>query len=596
MKLSKIYSNYPKVFLPINFNDGLNVVFGKVLHPTNNLKDSHNLGKSTLIELIDFLLLKENLTTHFLEVNKIRFTNHVFFLEIQLAEGEYVTVRRSVDSSSKIAFKKHTEKDQNFCDLSDGQWDNSNVPIATAQGMLDGYLALDAIGKWSYRKGVSYFLRTQADYLDVFQIAKYAKGRHSEWKPYLSKLLGFNDALVIDKYDLEEQIKSLEANLAALNTNLTEGDYDPIRGKIEIKDEEVQKVETQLDSFNFSEEELKLNKQLVERIEVQISAKNEALYNLGYEISQIEKSLSVKFDFNVEEMVEIFNEAQIYFPDKLKKEYSDLVSFNKQITKERTSYLKTRLGDLRQQELALFGELKSLNTSRQNNLSILKELDSLTKFKQLQKLLAQEQATLNMLNVELEMVKQIIKVNNLIRDNKKKLEKVVDELRAEEQKDNPVRREIRLAFCAIIKSVLNVNALLAASINSSGNIDFRAAILEGDDASKATSQDRGTSYKKLLCAAFDLAVLRAYATKKFFHFVYHDGVLEGLDDRKKVCLLENIRKYCSDYGIQYILTAIDSDLPRDPVQHNKLEFAPGEIVLELNDGGDDGRLFRMPKF
>lgn len=595
MKLSKIYSNQPKVFLPISFHEGLNVVFGRVLHPTDKQKDSHNLGKSTLVDLIDFLLLKESLTSHFLELNRIRFTNYVFYLEIKIAENEFITIRRSVDSSSKIAFKKHSEKWQDFRELPEPQWDNVNIPIATALKMLDGHLDLDAIGKWSYRQGVSYFLRTQADYLDVFQIAKYAKGRHSEWKPYLSKLLGFNDALVIEKYDLEEQIKSLESNLAALNTNLTEDDYDPIRGKIEIKTEEVQKVAQRLDSFNFNEEELKLNKELVGRIEVQISSCNESLYNLHYEISQIEKSLDIKFDFNVEEMVEIFDEAKIYFPDKLKKEYSDLVLFNKQITKERTAYLKVRLTELRQIEAKLLAELKTLNASRQNNLSVLRELDSLTKFKQLQKMLASEQAALNMLNAELEMVKRIIQINNLIRGNEKKLLKIVEELRAEEQNDNPIRKEIRLSFSAIIYSVLNVHALLAAAINAQGNIDFKATILEGNDSSKTTSQDKGTSYKKLLCAAFDLAVLRAYATRKFFHFVYHDGVLEGLDDRKKICLLENIRKYCAEYKIQYILTSIDSDLPRD-TEGNKIEFAPEEIVLELNDGGDDGRLFKMQKF
>lgn len=596
MKLSKIYSNQSKLFPPINFHDGLNVIFGKVLHPTNNLKDSHNLGKSTLIELIDFLLLKETLTNHFLTVNHTQFVDFVFYLELQTDDNQFLTIRRSVEAASRICFKKHLARGQDFSTLDDNSWDGVNVPIETAVKTLDGYLNLDVIGKWSYRKGVSYFLRTQADYLDVFQIAKYNKGRDAEWKPYLAKLLGFDDESVSKKYDLEEQIKLLEGQRAALNTNLKEDDYDNIRGQIEIKEEEVKKAAEKLDSFNFNEQELKLNRELVREIETKIAAANDALYNLGYELSQIEKALDTKLEFNLKEITGLFEEAKIYFPNELKKDYSDLLAFNKQITKERRGHLKNRLVDLRLQEKELLDSLQKLNATRQTNLSILRELDSLTKFKQLQKLLAQEQAGLNMLSSRLDMVKQLIRIGNAIRISQKELVKVMDELRVEQLKESPVRKEIRLAFSEIIKSVLNVSALLSASINSSGNIDFKATIMESDDVSKATSQDRGTSYKKLLCAAFDLSVLRAYANKRFFHFVYHDGILEALDDRKKMCLLSVIRKYCADYRIQYILTAIDSDLPRDTATGQKIAFPTEEIALELNDSGDTGRLFKMPKF
>ena len=41
----------------------------------------------------------------------------------------------------------------------------------------------------------------------------------------------------------------------------------------------------------------------------------------------------------------------------------------------------------------------------------------------------------------------------------------------------------------------------------------------------ATSEGKGTSYKKMLCAAFDMAVLETYADKSFYRFVYHDGIL-----------------------------------------------------------------------
>ena len=101
----------------------------------------------------------------------------------------------------------------------------------------------------------------------------------------------------------------------------------------------------------------------------------------------------------------------------------------------------------------------------------------------------------------------------------------------------------------------------------------------------------GHTYKKLLCIAFDLAVLRAHLNDKFPHFVFHDGVFESLDKRKKENLLSTLRQY-SEMGIQSIITLIDSDLPERGDEEEPV-FNEDEVVLRLHDEGDQGRLFRM---
>ncbi len=89
----------------------------------------------------------------------------------------------------------------------------------------------------------------------------------------------------------------------------------------------------------------------------------------------------------------------------------------------------------------------------------------------------------------------------------------------------------------------------------------------------------------------DLAVLRAHLEVEFPRFVFHDGVLESLDDRKKENLLVVIREY-DDLGLQPIITLIDSDLPLRAGDENAV-FEDDEIVLLLHDEGADGRLFKM---
>jgi uncharacterized protein YydD (DUF2326 family) len=140
--------------------------------------------------------------------------------------------------------------------------------------------------------------------------------------------------------------------------------------------------------------------------------------------------------------------------------------------------------------------------------------------------------------------------------------------------------------------VIDRKALLSVLVNQSGHIDFKAEIL--DESGNSTSADMGFTYRKLLCIAFDLAVLRAHLTDKFPRFVYHDGVFESLDDRKKENLLGVIRGY-ADQNIQPIVTLIDSDLPTRPNGADPV-FRKDEIILTLHDEGDQGRLFKLPSW
>lgn len=140
MKLSQLYSNNPRVFPAIAFNGiddmEISVVFAKVKKPKDSHKDSHNLGKTLLVDLIDFLLLKEisGLPNHFLSKHKILFADWTFYLELQTTKGQFVTVRRTVKDPTKIAFKIHPKRLKISTPNGDGptQWDHVDVALERA--------------------------------------------------------------------------------------------------------------------------------------------------------------------------------------------------------------------------------------------------------------------------------------------------------------------------------------------------------------------------------------------------------------------------------------------------------------------------------
>ena len=137
------------------------------------------------------------------------------------------------------------------------------------------------------------------------------------------------------------------------------------------------------------------------------------------------------------------------------------------------------------------------------------------------------------------------------------------------------------------------DALFYINVNKNGNVEFPVQLQSQKISGSVSMQSEGKSYKQLLCALFDLALLKTYEDTSFFRFVYHDGIFEGLDDRKKILFLEVVEDVIQNGKIQYILSVIDSDVPRDN-KSKRIDFSDDEIVLRLSDAGDEGRLFKLP--
>jgi len=213
MKLCKIYSNLTDQFHNIIFHDGLNVVLAEITDRTESRKDTHNLGKTLLISIIDFLLLKSisNKATYFL--TKGGFEKQLFFAELQLNSGKYLIIRRGVDTPTKISFKINESKLDRF--LTQLDWDEEDLPLSEAKEKLNTYLGFDVVPSWPYRKAATYFLRTQSDFRDVFKLDKFM-GPHKDWKPFIFDLLGFDGRVILRKYDLEDEKKDIEKKLITL--------------------------------------------------------------------------------------------------------------------------------------------------------------------------------------------------------------------------------------------------------------------------------------------------------------------------------------------------------------------------------------------
>jgi len=523
---------------------------------------------------------------HFL--GKPIFKGLIFFCEIELNNGKHLIIKRSVDNPTKISFKVNDYKLKEF--QQNIKWDEEDLPFDKAKKKLNECLGFDVLPNWPYRKTITYFLRSQQDYLDVFKLNKFKLGKDKDWKPMVFDLLGFDGDIIKEKAELEERQAELDHNISILKkeAKIDTSEKDKIHGLLEIKKDEKENIESKIDKFNFFEKDQSINHQLVEEIDSRIQILNTQRYNISFEIEKIEKSLSTSADeIDLNELKEIYDEVKIYFPSKLLKNYEQLINFNRSITQERKKYLRENLDELKKNFNEINEELKSLETKKEELLDYLTDMDSYKKFKENHKLLSKLGSEIMNLEEKLVLIDRASEIEGEIQEIQHSLEEKIEEIKS--QIDLRKHTEIRRIFNSVISSVLNVPALISISQNKQGNVEFNANI-QNPKSGDITAEDFGTSYRKLLCMAFDLSILIHYSRNSFFRFVYHDGALEALDDRKKIKLLETVQKICKDYNLQYILTLIDSDLPKNE-KNEVIQFPPDEICLELHDRDDSGKLF-----
>lgn len=272
-----------------------------------------------------------------------------------------------------------------------------------------------------------------------------------------------------------------------------------------------------------------------------------------------------------------------------------MLDFNKKITSERNKLVQKVIKS-KQSELSKINKsLEDLNSKKENLLSVIQDTDVFKKFKNHQKTLAKSEEELIEVNEKIKSVDLIFSKENEIEIKQENIKKTVNKIKELllTTEDNKKYTDIRTKFNHYFNHILNdEEAQISWHINKEGNVEFPSPkVFDKATKNKETAKDEGTTYKKMLCVAFDLSILSSYNNQSYFRFVFHDDVLSQQDNGIKIRLLELINKICSEYKLQYLLTVIKSDLPSNDDNDEIIYFKKNEIILELNDLNEKGTLF-----
>jgi len=587
LKLVKLYSNKPDSFPEIIFHDGLNVVYASVTKKTNDKRSSHSLGKTLLADLIDYMLIKEADKDFFLKSKDI-FEDFVFFLEVQTSSNLCITIERAARGKVSLYTSKFSTNVLNETEFSVVE---KSLGVESARSKLDQLLQLSIVrtALATYRKGLRYCLRRQEEFLEIFK-AKNVPEKDRDWKPYLSGLLGINPDLVAAKYTTKENINRLTTAIKELEHVDSSKDAPALEAEIARLVRSTESTKSELNNFSFHRVDEKITKELVDDVGRKIVRVNQELFSVEQKLSDIEDSLCASSDGDISQIRELFEAVSIHLPDLIVKTYDDLVMLNKRMSEGRREHLISAQQKLTKKASELTMARSQLDAHQQKLSQMLIEKESFKKYQILNSRLNHDEANIAVLKERLSKLDSAaelkVKLNASIREEEQLNEKLISNTR---QSNNKTLENINEIFSELVKEILGIDAYFYVTLNKEGNPHFQTGISDN------TSVDKGHSFTKVMAACFDVSLMTHYSQSEYYRFAYHDGLLESLDDRVKLRLINAWRRLAKGNGLQLIITVLDTDVPEDDLG-NKIYFEPEEVVRELNDKGDSGRLFRVTKF
>lgn len=521
MKINKLESEIT-TFKPVKFNNNFSIILGK----PKSLVDgkSHNLGKTTLVYLIYDMLFGTGGSDRIKAINA-NFDNPIFNLEIKKNDVIY---RHTIDLSKK---RKAT---------------------------------FDKEIKESYQ----YFIRFQDDYKDEFRKAS-IRGRDITWKPLLLRLMGFNEKPLIDKYEVESSISDYDKfiRIASETSIANQNKKSDIDRLIERKSEILKAID-ELDLFKI---ETSTINEISENADISISRIKMDLFVKKKELAIINDSLAnSKFSALSEETLEnLYKQINIYFGDQIKHDLREVNDFFNQITENRTTALRSIKKQMIDSISELEFNLNILSAKRTNHLNLIKKTASVELYKSLSNQLAETEKELSLLQQDIykeSIQTAVTERSHLKSEQLRYAADVASEIDMNDEKFKKIKSE----YAAIMKEVMDIDSELLIEKNSTGNVEFKTISWK---LGLMSEELKGEMAKKISCAAFDIAL--RIVNNSDVGFIIHDGVIDNADKNIKRKYIAAIKGRANKHNFQYILTAINDDLPET--------VSNEDIVITLSD-------------
>ncbi|MER6076985.1 ABC-three component system protein [Streptomyces sp. NPDC001833] len=573
-------------FKMVTFQPGLNLVVAEATAVSRSTDSRNGSGKSSMIELLHFLLGARADNKHLAARNELRQTTFTLGLdwpglgqELRVsrsgADVKHVTLRPPLLDQPELSSSSRWPR----LEADEGQ----KVPLAEWQVLIEkGLFGLNGEHPGvSGRALLSFLIRRVGDHGFNEAVRSFARQSEAKATPNLAYLLGLDSALAARYQDIAAKKATRDQLKKAVDDPVwgkVIGKTADLRGEIAVRNSKIVELQREIGTFRVVPQ--------YEELKEQADELSRRIQDLGTQdvidrrnLDHLEKAVAEAVDPEVQYLEQVYSELGLTLPGQALRRFDEVRAFHAAVVRNRRTYLDEEIEATRRNLEVRKAERARLDTELSAALKDLSEGGALDRLTALQKILAQEEAKLGALQHRLEVAQTVEASSREIEATRIDLVREVDTDLQERQQQIS---QATVLFHELASRLYGNDRPAYLSVEA-GKSSLKITPKISSDVSQ------GINKMSIFCFDLTMAVI-GHREGRAPDFLVHDShIFDGVDDRQVTRALEAAVDITDTEGMQYIVTINEDKL----AQTRSLGFDPTPYVIDplLTDAYDEGGLF-----
>ncbi len=580
--IHRIYSDL-QTFKNIELNPGLNVLLADREGLSTNLQTRNRAGKSSLIQLIHFVLGATAGPSSIFRHDTLK--SSTFGLIFDLG-GQKVSAERNGSQHGRVVIRDTDTSDWAFQPISRSGVFNS-LSLDDWRSLLgEKIFKLPAVlqrdrEKYSptFRSLLSYFVRRESDGGFRHPQSQSTMQQTYDQQVAISYLLGL-DWKISQSWEI---VRQREKTLIELRRAASAGAFGGIistsgqlRTELAIAETATERLQTAFNRFEVLPEYRELEQE-ASRITLEINMlSNDNTIDEQY-IDSIQSTLESERPPESSDLFRLYQEAQVTLPEIVRQRFEAVQSFHDSVISNRKDYLSTELEASNDRLNERITTMRNLDARLSEIMRTLQSRGALDQFQALQRESSRQEAAT-------EAIRQRYQAAEQLEGTKTQLDiergRLVQQLRRDLDEQRNCVTEAITTFESISHSLYEEAGSLTLEPTDNGlRIEVR---IQGE-------LSRGIQNMQIFC--FDLMLMKLSSNSGLGPgFLVHDSHLfDGVDERQVARAIQLGAETASACDWQYFVTLNSDDVPRE--FDRGFDFNQHVLPVRLTDATENGGLF-----
>lgn len=585
--IKRIYSDLES-FKTLEFKPGLNILVADRVEGSSDKQTRNSAGKSSLVELIDFLFGGTGSSNVF--KNK-HLSDYTFSILFDLS-GKNVSASRSGKTHRFVTFDGDSSK---FCLQPEKLYDD--YPSGYQVDRWTELLGHEIFGLdcWSstgsersthsptFRMLFPYFVRRE--YANGFLDPQRQNEKQQPWdvRVSLSYLIGLDESIParFEKLkQLNEKLKKFKSLAGDSSIDIL-GSSSDIRTKLAIAEKRSERLAKHVSTFRVVDQYKEFEAE-ASRLTRAIKELNDG--NVADEILLHELSDSIRSESppNTSNLLRLYEESGVLFPNNVKRRFDEVEKFHKAIVENRKAHLAAELNSAQNRIRTRNRRKATLDRRRSEIMGILRTGGALDHFLKLQQEAGRLESEVGSLRKKLELAQEIENTKAQLAVDRAQLDQA-------QQIDFIEKNDL-------IKHAILIFEELSEALyenERSGNLHIIPGKIGPDFEIKIDGErSKGISNMQIFC--FDMMLMQICRERGIGpDFLVHDShIFDGVDERQVAKALQLGAERSASLGIQYIVTMNSDALPTSGFE-GEFKLEDHVLTTRLTDETETGGLFGL---